>query len=1522
MALYFDRALNTPSGNVTVHSAWQKVSGHFAVCSASPGAGAGFVDIFNAEGEKKTSKEHAIQRSCQPTICSWHPIKNILAVGWENGELVIYNGHNDETHEVPTLHTQAITSICWSTNGSRLASGDKVGVAAVWRADDRGRIQHNPVCRFEIGAEVTQCITPTSSSNENIMSKIASLARAAVSGDEKALDLFATLDTKKGSKLQMPSVADGLSFYFGAKNGEIFYIDGKGHEHQCMKMENSVHKLMYFSAKEALVSISSDLQVVLSRVHGDGKTEELYRAKLSGQGNKSDMTWASEGLLASATSDHSLRMWNLNSDDNYTLSLDTALGFDSDERITSVAYSDQKRILAASTNKCKIAMWNFSPMFDSKTIQDAESQWLLQQATTIETEALHIEWCNRKAVLAVNHDSGVTFLTEQRLNWAISNRILAVQTAPKQAFVEISPEQSTQSMGVPTLSPTRSMDQWKSPTHSQKPVQTELNTEIFFTGIAVSKDALAVWNGSQVVVYDVVNNTLILAGNFFIESTVNALHDQSFFTVESGNNKENNKVQVRNFKGTVKQVLQFQDKEGEVVHLDVCGNFLVAATNQGVLRIYDLSRRDAKPHCNSKNMAELIPYFGLFKSIKCNSAGTRVAMVIKQDNQVTSPKLYIYNVEKDRVDLFDFASGKSGDGDLMRSTEAEENRIQNALDVAGRYPLSIHWDTEEPCLLVCEAQLSDNARRTPVQAVTSSSSIGSDTHEIPIEQLIVLLYSTTDEGVLVQDSFKKSIEQSAIIGLRVPNFYFTKAVISKAEKELSKENGESVTFSSKPFSNVPMRDFVGLEDCDPTTRRAMLDFSFNLTLGNMDEAFKAIKLIKSEAVWESMAKMCVKTRRVDVAKVCLGRMGHVRGAQALRLADKEPEVDARIAMLALQLGMNDEAERLYRKCQRFDLLNEFYQATGKWAKALEIAEQFDRVHLRTTFHNYAKHLEQSEEIAGAIPMFEKAGTHSFEVPRMLFDDIDMLETYVLKSKNKTFLRWWAQYMESTGEMETALKYYDQAGDIFSLVRVYCYCGKVEKAAGIANETKNRAACYHLARHFENSDDIKQAIHFYTCAATYGNAIRICKEHGFEDQLMNLALLSSPTDMVEAATYYETRPDLVEKAVLLYHKAGHFSKALKLAFDTQQFGALESIAQDLDERADPVLLERCANFFMEHQQYDKAVSLLVIAKKYPEAVDLCLQNSVKLDESLVERLTPDKDMTPSSGTREQLLIKLGDCCMKQGSYHLACKKYTQAGDREKAMRALLKSGDTEKIIFFAGVSRSRNIYVMAANYLQSLDWRKDPEIMKHIINYYTKGRALDSLAGFYDACAQVEIDEYQNYDKALGAMTEAFKCLSKAKMANKQQQEDKVTELKTRIALVKKFIQAKRLFDSDSLEATKQCQVLLAENDLDSAVRIGDVYGVLIENYAHTQDYEKAYQMMQEMQRRIPTVNMAYYVNMRTIETVHQALGVSQGRSNNTAVVGKTINSGFDSDDEDLDKNDISEEIYDNGDSSVDMYRFR
>ena len=34
---------------------------------------------------------------------------------------------------------------------------------------------------------------------------------------------------------------------------------------------------------------------------------------------------------------------------------------------------------------------------------------------------------------------------------------------------------------------------------------------------------------------------------------------------------------------------------------------------------------------------------------------------------------------------------------------------------------------------------------------------------------------------------------------------------------------------------------------------------------------------------------------------------------------------------------------------------------------METAEMYDRVHLRTTYYNYAKHLETKGDINGAIP---------------------------------------------------------------------------------------------------------------------------------------------------------------------------------------------------------------------------------------------------------------------------------------------------------------------------------------------------------------------------------------------------------------------------------------------------------------------------------------------------------------------------------------------------------------------------
>ena len=126
-----------------------------------------------------------------------------------------------------------------------------------------------------------------------------------------------------------------------------------------------------------------------------------------------------------------------------------------------------------------------------------------------------------------------------------------------------------------------------------------------------------------------------------------------------------------------------------------------------------------------------------------------------------------------------------------------------------------------------------------------------------------------------------------------------------------------------------------------------------------------------------------------------------------------------------------------------------------------------------------------------------------------------------------------------------------------------------------------------------------------------------------------------------------------------------------------------------------------------------------------------------------------------------------------------------------MKALMKSGDTQRVIFFANIQKQRETYIMAANYLQSLDWRKDPDVMKHIINYYTKAKSMESLASFYEACAQVEIDEFQDYDKAISALAEAYKCLTRGGVDDSVKVEEMINNLKIKLTMIKKFLEAKK-----------------------------------------------------------------------------------------------------------------------------------
>lgn len=566
-----------------------------------------------------------------------------------------------------------------------------------------------------------------------------------------------------------------------------------------------------------------------------------------------------------------------------------------------------------------------------------------------------------------------------------------------------------------------------------------------------------------------------------------------------------------------------------------------------------------------------------------------------------------------------------------------------------------------------------------------------------------ILFVTSDHAPVLQDQFPLPAHADECVGIEAPYVFF------RGRSKIHDTSNPNALLKAKV-----MRDFVGMENLDENTRTAMLDFGYHMTLGNMDEAYKAVsKLVKNAGVWSHLARMSVQTRRLDVLGVCLGNMGHARAARALReaIAADPTQPLVQLAAVAIHLGMHEDAISLLTDAGRQDLLNAYYQACGNWETAVQIANTKDRINLRTTHYNFAKHLEILGDLPSAIPQYEAANAHRTEVPRMLLSAgaLSDLEGYIDNAHDKALYVWRAKLCESKAQWDLALKYYELANDYLSLIRIRCFQGSFDEAKRIATETKDKAASYHLAHQYENDGNIKEALQFYSRAECFNHGIRLAIEHELDADLMNLALQSgAPRLMVQAAQHFETKGHM-DKAVLLYQKGGALRRAVQLCIAARLYDQLEAVVNDLDQsvsteaaqggqegqpplsKRDPELLAQCANFFVDHHQYERAAHLLVLAGEGQRALELCLTHNIPISEEMADLIAPPlrpEETSEESAHKIALLRLVAKCCKRQGAYHLATKKYTQAKDKLKAMKALLKSGDTEKIIFFAGMSSLR------------------------------------------------------------------------------------------------------------------------------------------------------------------------------------------------------------------------------------------
>lgn len=92
-------------------------------------------------------------------------------------------------------------------------------------------------------------------------------------------------------------------------------------------------------------------------------------------------------------------------------------------------------------------------------------------------------------------------------------------------------------------------------------------------------------------------------------------------------------------------------------------------------------------------------------------------------------------------------------------------------------------------------------------------------------------------------------------------------------------------------------------------------------------------------------------------------------------------------------------------------------------------------------------------------------------------------------------------------------------------------------------------------------------------------------------------------MLDTAEYFEQRREL-DKAVLLYQKAGKERRALELCFSANLFDTLATIANNLTDKSDPAVMARCGKPCRE-------VAARCIASMEPSYAQNCWEVGVEI-----------------------------------------------------------------------------------------------------------------------------------------------------------------------------------------------------------------------------------------------------------------------------------------------------------------------
>ena len=325
------------------------------------------VSFYEDEGAQLVAA--TISRGCDATCLAWQGQARVLATGWADGHVAVYtlsatteslaaaaaaaaaaggassgSGSGGSGYKLDCVYADdaahgaaGLRFMLWNPTSTRLVSGDGGGVVRVWKADGRGGLA--PFKQYSTGAGRSPCT-------------------CAVFSGAGGLGAGPGAGFGAGAGKYLGASAFSPPFFFGSEEGRVFFADDLGHSAEVQSLASPVDSLLFYDGRSRLVILTRGHLLAQLQVSDDGRVTPVQKVKLSiaGDGVR-QVCWAGPGLLAAATGEGLVRLWDLALDGNYTLPL--AKPISRSDKVLSLSFNARQRYLACGTKEGKVALFRF-----------------------------------------------------------------------------------------------------------------------------------------------------------------------------------------------------------------------------------------------------------------------------------------------------------------------------------------------------------------------------------------------------------------------------------------------------------------------------------------------------------------------------------------------------------------------------------------------------------------------------------------------------------------------------------------------------------------------------------------------------------------------------------------------------------------------------------------------------------------------------------------------------------------------------------------------------------------------------------------------------------------------------------------------------------------------------------------------------------------------------------------------------------------------------------------------------------